>query len=96
MTDLNYEIEIRATAEVIYRHLTERDGLLRWIGIDATAIAIPGGELSWTHQNGATMKGRFVELDPPTRVVFTYGWQGDLMGVPPESTTVEICLSTLR
>jgi hypothetical protein len=26
---------------------------------------VPGGRLQWTHENGATMVGRFVELDPP-------------------------------
>jgi uncharacterized protein YndB with AHSA1/START domain len=37
--------------------------------------------------------GRFVELIPYRRVVFTYGWQGGRMGVPPESSTVEIDLT---
>jgi uncharacterized protein YndB with AHSA1/START domain len=36
--------------------------------------------------------GRFVELVPHRRLVFTYGWEDGLMGVPPESTTVEIDL----
>ncbi len=92
MTELRYEITIRARAEVIYRHLTERDGLVRWIGVDATAHPVPGGDLTWTHENGATMIGRFVELDPPSRLVFAYGWKDDLMGLPPESTIVEIQL----
>jgi uncharacterized protein YndB with AHSA1/START domain len=38
------------------------------------------------------MRGHFVELDPPRRLVFTYGWDGDLMGLPPGSSTVEIDL----
>lgn len=92
MTHLRYEITIRASAEVIYRHFTERDGLLRWIGVDASARPVPGGELTWTHDNGATMIGRFIELDPPTRLVFAYGWKDNLMGVAPESTTVEVSL----
>jgi uncharacterized protein YndB with AHSA1/START domain len=39
------------------------------------------------------MLGRFIELDPPKRLVIAYGWRDNLMGVPPESTTVEIRLS---
>jgi uncharacterized protein YndB with AHSA1/START domain len=39
------------------------------------------------------MIGRFVELDPPHRLQFTYGWKDDLMGVPPESTIVQIVLT---
>jgi uncharacterized protein YndB with AHSA1/START domain len=38
------------------------------------------------------MIGRFLELDPPRRLVIAYGWRDDLMGVPPESTIVEIDL----
>jgi uncharacterized protein YndB with AHSA1/START domain len=74
----------------VYRHLTTVDGLKRWIAADAVVEPMPGGALRWTHENGATMIGRFVELDPPHRLVFTYGWEGHLMGLPPESSTVVI------
>jgi uncharacterized protein YndB with AHSA1/START domain len=93
VTDLvEYEIPIAAPAEIVYRLLTTVDGLKRWIAADAAVEPEPGGELRWTHENGATMSGRFVELDPPRRLVFTYGWEGDLMGLPPEASTVEISL----
>ncbi len=85
-----HEIVIHAPATEVYRHLTTVDGLLRWIAVDAIAEPVPGGRLQWTHENGATMVGRFVELDPPHRLVIAYGWEDDLMGMRPESTTVEI------
>lgn len=87
---IRQEIEIAAPAAVVYRLLTNAEGLKRWIAADAEAEARPGGRLRWTHQNGATMIGRFLELEPPRRVVFTYGWERDLMGLPPESSTVEV------
>jgi uncharacterized protein YndB with AHSA1/START domain len=37
------------------------------------------------------VRGTFVELDPPHRVVFTWGWEGN-EHVPPGSTTVEVVL----
>ena len=40
--------------------------------------------------DGSTVVGRFLELVPYRRIVFTYGWEDGRMGVPPESTTVEI------
>ena len=89
---VSYEITIDAPAPTVYRHLTEAAGLLRWMAVDAVADPTPGGELRWTHENGATMVGRFVELIPHRRIVFRYGWRDDLMGIPPESTTVEIAL----
>ena len=33
-----------------------------------------------------------MQLVPYRRLVFTYGWEDGRMGVPPESTTVEIDL----
>ena len=87
-----HEVVINAPAAEVYRQLTTVDGLLRWIAIDAVSVPVPGGRLEWTHENGATMVGRFLELDPPQRLVIAYGWKDDLMGVPPESTIVEIDL----
>jgi uncharacterized protein YndB with AHSA1/START domain len=52
----------------------------------------PGGEVSWTHHNGDTVRGEFVELVPDRRVVFTYGWERTDVGVPLGSTVVEIYL----
>jgi uncharacterized protein YndB with AHSA1/START domain len=83
-------IELNAPAAEVFRHFTTVEGLLRWMAVEAIVEPEPGGRLQWTHENGATMVGRFLELDPPRRLVFAYGWQNDLMGVPPESSTVEI------
>ena len=88
----SYELTIAAPASVVWEHLTTAAGLMRWVGPDAHAEATPGGELRWTHPDGATVVGRFVELLPHRRVVFTYGWEDGRMGVAPESTTVEIDL----
>lgn len=88
----SHEVTINAPADVVWAHLTTADGLVRWVGPHATADPVPGGALRCTHPNGATVVGRFVELVEHRRLVFTYGWEGDLMGVPPESTTVEIDL----
>jgi uncharacterized protein YndB with AHSA1/START domain len=88
-----YEIEIAAPAEVVWRHLTTADGLVRWVGPAAAADPVPGGRLRWVHPNGATVVGEFVELVPHRRLVFTYGWEDGRMGVAPGGSTVEIDLS---
>ena len=89
----SYEVTIAAPVDVVWAHLTTAAGLVRWVGPDATADPVPGGTLRWTHPNGATVVGRFLELVPHRRVVFSYGWEDGRMGVPPESTTVEIDLA---
>ena len=88
----SYELTIAAPVEIVWAHLTTAEGLTRWVGPDAAADPVRGGELRWTHPDGSTVIGRFVELVPHRRVVFTYGWEDGRMGVPPESTTVEIDL----
>jgi uncharacterized protein YndB with AHSA1/START domain len=88
----SYEVAIAAPVEVVWAHLTTADGLMRWVGPEATADPTPGGVLRWSHPNGATVVGRFLELVPHRRLVFSYGWEDGRMGVPPESTRVEIDL----
>jgi uncharacterized protein YndB with AHSA1/START domain len=87
-----HRIVLDAPATEVYHHLTTVEGLLRWMAVDAITEPVPGGRLQWTHEDGSTMVGRFLELDPPHRLVIAYGWKDDLMGVPPESSTVEIDL----
>lgn len=88
----SHEVTVAAPIDVVWAHLTTAAGLVRWVGPEAAADPVPGGVLRWTHPNGAAVIGRFVELVPHRRVVFTYGWEDGRLGVPPESTTVEIDL----
>jgi uncharacterized protein YndB with AHSA1/START domain len=88
----SHEVTIAAPAEVVWAHLTTAEGLVRWVGPQAAADPTPGGVLRWTHPNGAAVVGRFVEVVPYRRLVFTYGWEDGRMGVPPGSTTVEVDL----
>jgi uncharacterized protein YndB with AHSA1/START domain len=34
--------------------------------------------------------GEYVVVDPPNRLVFTWGWEGDFVATPPGSSTVEV------
>ena len=86
----SHEVTIAAPAAVVWEFLTTAGGLTQWVGPAATAEPVPGGRLRWMHPDGSTVVGRFLELVPCRRIVFTYGWEGGRMGVPPESTTVEI------
>jgi uncharacterized protein YndB with AHSA1/START domain len=85
-----HEVVIAAPAAVVWEYLTTADGLVRWVGPDAVAEPAPGGALRWTHPDGSTVIGRFVELAPHRRVVFTFGWEDARLGVGPGSTQVEV------
>lgn len=91
-TDIvNYQLTIDAPRATIFELLTEADGLLQWIAIEAVVEPEPGGVIAWTHENGQAVEGRFLELDRPGRLVFTYGWR-DNPTIGPGATLVEVTL----
>jgi uncharacterized protein YndB with AHSA1/START domain len=85
-------ILIAASPSEVYRLLTDEELLIEWMAPIASLDPRPGGQVSWTHHNGDTVRGEFVELVPDRRVVFTYGWERADVGIPPGSTVVEIDL----
>jgi uncharacterized protein YndB with AHSA1/START domain len=54
----------------------------------ATLDVRPGGGYRVEVIPGHTASGEFVEVDPPRRLVHTWGWEGE-SGVPPGSSTIE-------
>lgn len=88
-------VVIGAAPERVYALLTTADGLVRWMAPHADVNPVVDGVVTWRHANGDTVSGRFVDLVPGRRVVFTYGWDRADVGIPPGSTTVEITLTPL-
>jgi uncharacterized protein YndB with AHSA1/START domain len=83
------ERRIRARPAAIYAYLTASEGWARWQGRSAEVDAVKGGRFRVTIGEGQIAEGRFVELVPDSRVVFTWGWRGHPT-LPPGSSTVEI------
>jgi uncharacterized protein YndB with AHSA1/START domain len=86
------QLVVRASAEKVFELFTNPAQFGQWMAQGATLDPTPGGIVRWTHPNGDTVSGRYVELRPPRRIVFTYGWERADVGIPPGSTTVEIDL----
>jgi len=83
---------IDAPPEAVFRLLTDSREIVRWKGERAEIEARPGGLFRVIFPNRTdVVSGRFVELDPPRRVVFTWGWEGN-EHVPPGASRVEIDL----
>jgi uncharacterized protein YndB with AHSA1/START domain len=85
---------IHAPADEVFEYLVDPVLFGQWMAEGATLDPTPGGTVRWTHPNGDTVTGRYVEVDPPRRLVFTYGWDRPEVEIPPGSTTVEIDLVT--
>jgi uncharacterized protein YndB with AHSA1/START domain len=86
------ELIVHAQAEQLYELLVDPELFIQWMADDATLDPVPGGTIRWTHANGDTCSGTYVQLVPGRRVVFTYGWERTEVQIPPGSTTVEIDL----
>ena len=85
------EVVIDALPETIFEFFTDPERMTRWQGTSAELDPVPGGVFSVDVTHQAHARGEFVEIEPPRRVVFTWGWEGD-DAVPPGSSTVEITL----
>ena len=85
------ERRINARPETIFSYFTDSERYARWMGVEATLNAQPGGIYRVVTPQGFIAIGEFVEVEPPKRVVFTWGWEGN-PEVPPGSSRVEITL----
>ena len=93
------EIHIRATPETVFEFFTDAGKLTRWLATEATLDPRPGGVCRQEHarEDGSGgsyhMRGEFLEVSPPERVVFTWGFTDPDVGVPPGSSVVDVTLS---
>jgi uncharacterized protein YndB with AHSA1/START domain len=84
-------VRIDATPDEVFPYLTEPGLITRWMGDYAKLDATPGGGYA-LDINGVPIRGSFVEVDPPNRLVFSWGVAGHDT-LPAGSTTVEIVLT---
>jgi uncharacterized protein YndB with AHSA1/START domain/ketosteroid isomerase-like protein len=83
-------VRIAAPPADVFPYLTEASLIVHWMGQWAELEAEPGGRLA-IDINGVPIRGEYVVVDPPRRVVFTWGAAGHDV-LTPGSTTVEILL----
>lgn len=93
MTNLvDLSIRIDAEPKAVFEFFTDPEKMVRWKGIAAKLDPRPGGVYRVSVTDRQIAVGEYVEIVPPERVVFTWGWEGN-DGVPPGSTRVEITLT---
>ena len=91
--DGTYEttVDLNAPAQEVFRHLTDPTAMIRWMGQHATLEPAPGGCFE-VDINGVPVRGRYLEVDPPRRVVVSWGVAGN-PGLPPGASQVEFTLT---
>ena len=92
---------IAARPETVFAYFTDPDRFVMWQGADAELDPRPGGlfRVTVTGTSRVVARGRYVEVDPPRRIVFTWGWE-QIEGLPegmngllPGTSTVEVDLT---
>lgn len=88
--DVVISTTIAAPPDEVFDYLIDLDKLTRWMGYEGEVVAEPEGVFRLrVTDNSDWAVGEFVEIDRPSRVVLTWGWEGSDL-VPPGSSTVTI------
>lgn len=83
-------IRIDAPPERVWEFFTRPEAIIRWMGEFAVLEPQPGGEFT-VNVKGAPVRGRYLELDPPRRLLLSWGYAGS-RELPPGASTVEVRL----
>jgi uncharacterized protein YndB with AHSA1/START domain len=86
---LEVSVYIAAEPETVFAYFTDPARYVQWMGTIASLEPAPAGEYRVFMRDGVETAGEFIEVDPPHRLVFTWGWTHDLE-VAPGSTRVEV------
>jgi uncharacterized protein YndB with AHSA1/START domain len=84
------KVRIAASPDVVFPYFTDANLVTGWLAQKADLDPRPGG-LFAIDVDGGKAQGSYVEVDPPHRVVFTWGIPGD-NELPVGSSTVEVVL----
>src|SRR4051812_5398462 len=88
---LERTIEIGAPPAAVFTYFTDPVRWAAWWGAGSTIDARPGGRVYVKYPGGVEASGEVVELTPPSRIVFTYGYASGTPVGPGESrVTIEL------
>lgn len=86
------EVHIDAPPETVFAFLVDARKMETWMGVEVSFEARPGGLFRVDVNGDDVARGRVLEVVPPRRVVYSWGWEGSRT-VPPGSSRVEIVLT---
>jgi uncharacterized protein YndB with AHSA1/START domain len=83
------EITIAARRDTVFRYFTDTPRFAKWWGEGSSIDARPGGEVTIRFPGAGGVSGKILEIDPPARIAFSYGYAGS---DPEEFSRVDITL----
>jgi uncharacterized protein YndB with AHSA1/START domain len=87
---IDREIRIEARPETVFEFWTDPAKMARWMGRDIELDPRPGGDFRIDYNGSDIASGRYVDVDPPSRIVMTWGWEAPGDATPPGTSTVEV------
>jgi uncharacterized protein YndB with AHSA1/START domain len=84
-------IHIEADPERVFAFFTEPESMVRWMGEYAELEPLPGGRFA-VDIRGVPVRGRYLQVEPPHRLVVSWGHAGSSR-LPPGASTVEVRLT---
>jgi uncharacterized protein YndB with AHSA1/START domain len=91
VSPIEVETRVAARPEIVFAYFVQPELYRRWKGSTAELDPQPGGLYRVTMPNGQVALGEYVVVEPPSHVVFTWGWEGN-PDLPPGSSTVDVTL----
>jgi uncharacterized protein YndB with AHSA1/START domain len=88
---IELQMRVAARPEIVFAFFVQPELYRRWKGNAAELDPRPGGLYRVTMPTGQVALGEYVVVEPPSRVVFTWGFEGS-PDLPPGSSTVEVTL----
>src|SRR5947209_19984744 len=86
---LDRTVLIQAAPDVVFGFLTDSARWATWWGAGSTIDARPGGRMTIRYPGGNEASGEVIEVHPPNRIVFTYGYASGKM-IPPGGSRVTL------
>jgi uncharacterized protein YndB with AHSA1/START domain len=89
---VEHEVELAASPAEVFAMFTDPVRLCQWIGISAELEPATGGRFRFEIQPGQFCEGEYLQVEPPRRLVFTWGWTDPWFNLPPGFSRVEVTL----
>ena len=93
MAEFRDSIDIAASPETVFEYLTTDAGMTAWMGQYAQLDPRPGGTFA-VDIAGYPVRGHYLEVDFPHRVVVSWGFAGS-EDLPAGASTVEFRLTAI-
>ena len=93
LAEFRDSIDIEALPETVFHYLTTNSGMTAWMGQYAELDARPGGRFA-VDISGYPVRGEYLHVDYPSRVVVSWGFAGSEV-LPAGASTVEFRLTAI-